>query len=162
MMAVVAVNTLCLDLFAIDIYDLANYLNFLKAYVKSDIFASAMNNERVEIRRFVIPKHRIVYRNGKLGGRGSLSAGYLHSVGGEKAVIVVKSDIRRKLWGPSCRLVSVGKRGVDKDIAYVLFVARKQIYLAEDTRISVFVLTFKISSVAPFEDENLYIINADL
>ena len=121
--AVVTVYASCLDLFAVYINDLSDYLELTKSHGKRNVLAAADDNESVEVRYLVAPK----LRRGKSDNLvfiGLALARYdLFHIGIKELIFISECLLCGKLYGDICLAVILGKRGLQIDILDMLFIS---------------------------------------
>jgi hypothetical protein len=152
--AIVAVYALELGCFSVDVNDIFLDLDALETKKEADVFASALNVEKIEGWVFVAPKRR----------RGDCNLDIPFAVNNGLATFNCFSVGRNKRIRYGCLAVSsyfCVDTGVCKILVngyFVIYIgnmcliAQEQEHLAENTRITEFILALEISAIAPLEN----------
>ena len=160
--AVVAVHALCLDLFAVDVHNLAAHLEFPHADRLADDLATDGQVQFVKVRGFIAPERRVLHSEGQRSLAVHLRAPLLQrlTVGSDKAIADLGSAVQRDLCGHGCACERLFGLTADVEILDVDLITQEQVNLSDDTRRADFVLILQIASVAPFEHKHLDLVFA--
>ncbi len=158
--AVVAVDTLCLDFFAVDIEDFSTHFELFDAECLTDNLTADRQVQFVQIRRFVTPKQRIFHIEfqDSVAGQMLRTGGKFFSAGRQQAV----GNIALTVEGDVCRDRCICKRifgcDTDKQIFHMYLVTQKQVNLTDDAGRTDFVLVFEVCAVTPLENEDFELV----
>ena len=156
-MAIVAVDTLELDLLAVEVQDTVLDLNMTEAHLHGNRLVAAGDEQGVEARLLVVPQLGVIHQkvNGSLPLDEEASRLDLHTARTEELVLHQSLPVQGDLGGAEAAGIGLVEGGTGVDIHDMDGIAEEEEHLAEDARPAELILILQVSAVAPFQHEDL-------